>query len=200
MVGVGGVQAVSTSFKGFGTSLSFTPTVLDKDRIRLQVVPTFSTINTTNSVQGIFGLDTRTTSTTVDLREGQTLAIAGLIQEQQRGDKSFVPWIGELPVIGALFSKQTISRDETELVVLVTPELAHPMEPNEVPALLPGMEVTEPDDLEFFLYRRIEGNPNAPHRSTVWHNYRDRRCYGTPQPCFDPGSDYYLSGPHGFSQ
>lgn len=200
VVGVGGVQAVSTSFKGFGTSLSFTPTVLDKDRIRLNVSPTFSTINPANSVQGIFGLDTRSTSTTVDLREGQTLALAGLIQEQQRGDKSRVPWIGDLPVVGALFGSQSVSRDETELVILVTPELVHPMEPDQVPGLLPGMEVTEPDDVEFYLFRRTEGDPNAHHRSTVWPNYRDRRCHGTPPLCIDPASDYFMSGPHGFSQ
>jgi pilus assembly protein CpaC len=200
VVGVGGVQAVSTSFKGFGTSLSFTPTVLDKDRIRLNVSPTFSTINPANSVQGIFGLDTRSTSTTVDLREGQTLALAGLIQEQQRGDKGRVPWIGDLPVVGALFGSQSVSRDETELVILVTPELVHPMEPDQVPGLLPGMEVTEPDDVEFYLFRRTEGDPNAHHRSTVWPNYRDRRCHGTPGLCIDPASDYFMSGPHGFSQ
>ena len=200
VVGVGGVQAVSTTFKGFGTSISFTPTVLDKDRIRLQVAPTFSTINQANSVQGIFGLDTRSTSTTVDLREGQTLALAGLIQEQQRGDKSRVPLAGDLPLIGALFSSQSISRDETELVIIVTPELVHPMEPDQVPSLLPGMEVTEPDDVEFFLYRRIEGEPSAHHRSTVWPNYKDRRCHGTPELCVDPLSGYYMSGPHGFSE
>lgn len=80
VVGVGGAQASTTSFKGFGTSVIFTPTVLDKDRIRLQVSPTFSTLNSTNSVGGIFGLDTRTVQTTVDLREGQVFAIAGLLK------------------------------------------------------------------------------------------------------------------------
>lgn len=200
VVGVGGVQAVSTSFKGFGTSISFTPTVLDKDRIRLQVSPTFSTINAANSVQGIFGLDTRSTSTTVDLREGQTLALAGLIQEQQRGDKSRIPFAGDLPLVGALFSTQSVSRDETELVIIVTPELVHPMEPEQIPSLLPGMEVTEPDDVEFYLYRRIEGDPTAHHRSTVWPNYKDRRKHGTPDVCQDPLSGYYMSGPHGYSE
>ena len=200
VVGVGGVQAVSTTFKGFGTSLAFTPTVLDKDRIRLQVVPTFSTLNRDNAVQGIFGLDTRTTSTTVDMREGQTFAIAGLIQEQMRGDKTRVPFIGDLPVVGVLFSSQNTSKDETELLVLVTPELVHPMEPDTVPQLVPGIDVTEPDDIEFFLYRRIEGDPNCHHRSTVWYNYRDRNCYGSPCGRAAQSSNYYLAGPQGYSE
>jgi pilus assembly protein CpaC len=80
VVGVDGVQAASTSFKGYGTLLTFTPTVLDKDRIRLQVNPQFSTLNSATSVNGIFGMDTRSASTTVELREGQVLAIAGLTQ------------------------------------------------------------------------------------------------------------------------
>lgn len=199
VVGVGGVQAVSTTFKGFGTSLTFTPTVLDKDRIRLQVSPTFSTINRVNSVQGIFGLDTRTTSTTIDMREGQTFAIAGLIQEQYRGDKNRVPFLGDLPLLGVLFSEQSTSRDETELLILVTPELVHPMEPDSVPPLVPGLEVTEPDDVEFFGYRRIEGDPNCHHRSTVWPNYRDRSCYGSPHAKQMRSDNYYISGPHGYS-
>lgn len=98
IVGVGGAQAATTTFKSFGTQVTFTPTVLDKDRIRLQVIPTFSTVNPNIAVNGILGLDTRTVSTTVDLREGQVLAIAGLIQEQQRGDVARLPVIGSIPL------------------------------------------------------------------------------------------------------
>ena len=84
-VGVGGVGAATTTFRGFGTQLQFTPTVLDKDLIRLQVSPSFSSLNAAASVDGIPGLSTRSLNTTVDLREGQWLAVAGLIQDESGG-------------------------------------------------------------------------------------------------------------------
>ncbi len=200
VVGVGGVQAVSTYFKGFGTALSFTPTVLDKDRIRLQVMPTFSTLNRGNSVGGVFGLDTRTTSTMVDLREGQTLAIAGLIQEQMRNEKSRVPFFGDLPFVGFLASANAATKDETELIVMVTPEFVHPLEPDEVPPILPGMDVTEPDDVDFWIYGRWEGHPECNHRSTIFPVYQNRACYPNSfPPCRAKSEDYFISGPHGFS-
>ncbi|MEX0727086.1 MAG: pilus assembly protein N-terminal domain-containing protein [Planctomycetaceae bacterium] len=209
VVGVGGAQAATTSFKGFGTQLAFTPTVLDKDRIRLQVNPTFSTLNRGNSVNGIFGLDTRAVSTTVDLREGQVFAIAGLIQEQQRGDLTRVPFLGEIPVVKVLFQNKSITRDETELLVLVSPELVHPMEPENAPTILPGMEVTEPDDREFYVHGQIEGLPDLHHRSTVWPTYQHRMWHHSrlnrrggvvaSEVC-DESDDYYLQGEHGYSK
>ena len=102
-VGIGGIGAATTSFRGFGTMLTFTPTVLDKDRIRLNVMPSFSTLNNELSVDGIPGLNSRAVMTTVDLREGQWLAIAGLIQDQQGGSKSRVPFIGDIPYLGIPF-------------------------------------------------------------------------------------------------
>lgn len=201
VVGVGGAQAATTSFKGFGTSINFTPAVLDKDRIRLNVSPTFSTLNRNNAVGGVFGLDTRTVNTTVEMREGQILAIAGLLQEQQRGDASAVPFLGKIPVISPLFSNRSITRDETELIVLVTPELVHALEPEDAPTLLPGMEVTEPDDVEFFIRGHIEGKPNCHHRSTVWPLYRDRLCKCRKNyEQYRSSEDYYIQGPHGFSE
>ena len=174
VVGVGGAQAASTSFHGFGTQLSFTPTVLDKDRIRLQVNPSYSALNQANSVNGIPGLNTRATSTTVDLREGQVLAIAGLIESSQSASRSRIPFIGNLPVLGWPFNSKSISRTETELVILVSPELVSPMDPRDVPSLMPGMEVTEPSDHDFYGRSQIEGRPNVHHRSTVWPTYRDQ--------------------------
>lgn len=210
VVGVGGAQAATTSFKGFGTQLAFTPTVLDKDRIRLQVNPTFSTLNRANAVNGIFGLDTRAVSTTVDMREGQVFAIAGLIQEQQRGDLSYVPFLGEVPIVKTLFQNKSITRDETELLVIVSPELVHPLEPENAPTILPGMEVTEPDNVEFYLHGQVEGLPNLHHRSTVWPTYqhrmyrhgklRGRHGVGVDAECFEESDDYYIQGEHGYSK
>lgn len=196
VVGIDGAQAATTSFKGFGTQLTFTPTVLDHDRIRLMVSPTFSTLNSATSVNGIFGLDTRSVSTTVDLREGQVLAIAGLLQEQQRGEVNRIPWLGELPYLQSFFSNKSISRDETELIILVSPELVHAMEPEDAPTILPGMEVTEPDDLEFFFHGNIEGRPEHHHRSTVWPTYANRMKRVRE---VQSSQEYYLQGNHGFS-
>ncbi|QDT98291.1 type II and III secretion system protein family protein [Gimesia aquarii] len=200
VVGVGGAQAATTTFKGFGTQLSFLPTVLDKDRIRLQVTPTFSTVNPALSVQGILGIDTQSVSTTVDMREGQVFAIAGLIQEQQRGDLNRVPFIGDLPFVGPLFSNKAVSRDETELIILISPELVHPMEAEDAPTVLPGMEVTEPGDWDFFFLNNIEGKPDVHHRSTVWYMQKKRIHQQQKDFIHQTKSDkYYINGDYGFS-
>ncbi|MCA9187698.1 MAG: pilus assembly protein N-terminal domain-containing protein [Pirellulaceae bacterium] len=167
-VGVNGVGAATTTFRGFGTELDFTPTVLDKDLIRLEVSPSFSTLNADATVGGIPGLNRRSVETTVDLREGQWLAIAGLIQDEQGGQRTRMPFLGDLPLFGKLFATQNTSRFETELIVLVSPELVHPLETEQVPLLLPGMEVTEPTDADFFIRNTIEGYQGAHYRSTVW--------------------------------
>jgi len=166
-VGVQGVGAATTTFRGFGTELEFTPTVMDKDLVRLQVSPSFSSLNADAAVNGIPGLDRRVVDTTVDLREGQWLAIAGLIQDQQGGNRAKLPYLGRLPLVGGFFGRQDTSRQETELIVLVSPQLVHPMEPEEVPLQLPGMEVTDPRDDDFFLRHMIEGFNGAHHRSTT---------------------------------
>ncbi|MFM8728599.1 MAG: type II and III secretion system protein, partial [Planctomycetaceae bacterium] len=119
------MKAASTQFKGYGTMLTFTPTVLDKDRIRLQVNPQFSTLNTATSVNGIFGMDTRSASTTVELREGQVLAIAGLTQSQQNGGTSRIPGLGNIPILGLLGASNSAGTDEVELLVIVSPEIVH---------------------------------------------------------------------------
>lgn len=207
LVGAAGGLAATTSFQGFGTQIQFTPTVLDKDHIRLQVTPTFSEINGGNTVNGIPGLNTRSVFTTVDLREGQWLAIAGLLQDQMQSSKVRVPWLGDIPVLGALFSHTRAQRAETELVILVSPELIHPLEPDQMPLILTGMEVTEPDDAALFLRQRWEGNPDVNHRSTVWPVYQQdnfdarlRACRAAKsQSGFVPTEQYYMNGPFGFS-
>ena len=141
-------------------------------------------------------MDTRSVVTTVDLREGQVFAIAGLIQEQQKGDSSRIPGVGRVPYLNALFSNNSITRDETELIILVSPELVHPMEPENAPTILPGMDVTEPDDLEFFFHGNVEGRPLNHHRSTVWHLYRNRM---RRLQAVQKSDNFFLQGPLGFS-
>lgn len=183
VVGVGGASAVTTDFRAYGAIVSFTPYVLDKDLIRLDVSPEFSQIGG-QSVGGTPGLTTRAVHTTVELRAGQTLAIAGLLDESMKSDTaSDWPWIGKI------LGPRNVSRAETELIVLVTPELVQPMEPEEVPPM-PGFDVTEPDNVRFFLGGEIEGNPTKDYRSTVWPRLQQRyRAGGSPM----------ISGPFGHS-
>jgi len=207
VVGINGVAGSVTQFQGYGTQLSFTPTVLDKDHVRLQVAPTVSEINNSTSVGGVPGLNVESVYTTVDLREGQWLAIAGLIQDKQDSSKVRVPFLGDIPVIDLFFSRRSVARDETELVILVSPELVHPLEPEQVPMVLPGMEVTEPTDCQFFVLGRYEGRPDVHHRSTVWPPYQwdswdaqmhaiwaSKRSVG-----YQRSSEYYMNGPCGFT-
>jgi pilus assembly protein CpaC len=185
IVGNVGLNAVTTDFRSFGAIISFVPTVVDKDRIRLQVAPEFSQINNDLAVGGTPGLNVRAATTTVEMREGQTLAIAGLLEDNYTANSR-----GDLPFLAEVFGRRNTTRNETELIILVTPELVHPMEPEEVPPL-PGFDVTEPTAGEFFLRGKIEGNPTRDHRSTVWPRLRQR--YGMGGPAM-------TSGPFGHGQ
>jgi len=182
VVGVGGASAVTTDFRAFGAVITFLPIVLDKDRIRLEVSPEFSKINSSLSVGGTPGLDTRAVTTTVEMREGQTLAIAGLLDDGMKNDTA-----GDLPLVTQIFGTRSASREEHELIILVTPELVHPMEPEEVPPL-PGFDVTEPNNFQFYLKGYIEGRPTDEYRSTVWPRLRHR---------YNSGGSAMISGPFG---
>jgi pilus assembly protein CpaC len=169
---VGGNGAISVQFKDYGVRLAFLPLIQDNDVIRLTVDPEVSTIDFsvgTTLVPGgtpVPGLNTRTSHTTVELKQGETLAIAGLLQLELSGQTQRIPGLGDLPYIGAFFSNTTNARVEKELVVMVTPYLVEPMMPGQVPAG-PGDEVNEPNDLEFFLMNRIEGRTGVDKRSTT---------------------------------
>ena len=112
------------------------------------------------------GLDTRRAHTTVELHQGQTLAIAGLLQLELDGTTTRIPGLGDLPILGPFFSNTTNERMEKELIVMVTPYLAEPMNPDQVPPT-PGDEVKEPNDLEFYLLNRIEARTGRDWRSTT---------------------------------
>lgn len=160
IVGVGGAQGTSTTFRGFGTSIVVTPIVLDKDLIRMRIVPEYSQINDNNSVSGIPGLDSRRAQTTVELREGQTIVLAGLFGHDTTTGVTRIPWLGEIPLVGGyLFSSKQSSQGESELLITVTPQLVRPMEEDEVPPY-PGFEVTVPHDKELYKYNMTEGAPD----------------------------------------
>jgi pilus assembly protein CpaC len=194
-----GLQGVS--FVPFGVQLGFTPYIADKDRIRLQLNATVSTrdvaigtnIGTGNNTSSaVPGLNTRTVNTTVEMREGQTLAIGGLLQTSLGGTTIRVPFFGDIPCFGQLFRLDTTSAGESELVLLVTPELVHPMEPKEVPPL-PGSDYYEPGDLEFYLKGRLESLRNYDYRSPVMTDIH-RMC------AYRHCEEQYFVGPHGHIQ
>ena len=160
IVGVAGAAGTSTTFRGFGTSLIVTPTIIDKDLIRMRIVPEFSAINAGNTSGGVPGLDTRRATTTIQLREGQTIALAGLFSSQSSVEVTRIPFLGELPFIGPrLFNAKQATQGETELLFLVTPQIVRPMEQDEVPPV-PGFYVTHPNDKELYHYAMTEGAPD----------------------------------------
>ena len=181
-VGVGGASAVTTDFRAYGAIITFLPVVVDKDLIRLEVAPEFSQLDSETTVNDTPGLNTRAVTTTVEMREGQTFAIAGLLEDTMKSNLE-----GDIPLLAHIFGKREVTRNETELLILVTPELVQPMEPEEVPPL-PGFDVTEPTNLEFYLMGHIEGRPTYEYRSTIWPRLRRR---------YQAGGPAMISGPFG---
>lgn len=162
-----GLQGVT--FQQFGVQMSFLPTVTDNDRVRLNVQATVSTRDeSTGTMVGnsnVSGLTSRNFQTTVELRNGTTLAVGGLIQSNLGGTSSRIPFAGDIPFLGRAFSSDGTSYDEQELIVLVTPYLVGPVESGPETLPLPGSDYFEPDDFEFFLQGRLEGRRAEDFRS-----------------------------------
>ena len=159
-----GNQQVTIEFREFGVRLNFTPVVLGHQRIRLRVAPEVSELDYTSAVQlegyVVPGLTTRATETTVEMGNGQSIAIAGLLSEQVRGLASRIPGLGDIPVLGALFRSVDYQRSLTELVILVTPEIVAPLDPHQLPPL-PGENRVDPNDFELYLLGLLEGRQRA---------------------------------------
>lgn len=162
-VGLSGVGVATTTFRGFGTSLIATPTVVNDDLIRILIIPELSEINNANTVGGVPGVNVKRVQTRVELREGQTIVLGGLFERQQSAEVTRIPWLGEIPIVGTyLFNRKKATEDEKELLILVTPEIVRPMDAEEVPPM-PGWYVTHPDDFDFCKLNRTEGNPDLGH-------------------------------------
>lgn len=155
-----GGTTITIEYREFGVRLRFTPAVLSEGVIRLQVAPEVSEPDYSSAVTiGGFivpGLVQRRVETTVELGNGQTFAIGGLLSERVRGVSRKVPALGDVPVLGALFSSVEYQQEETELVVLVTPELVEPVSPNQVTGV-PGAQMLHPNDWELFALQQLEG-------------------------------------------
>lgn len=171
----GSVPTVTVEFKPFGVSLAFTPTVLDKDVINLIVAPEVSQLDRTNAVTfagfTIPGISTRRAKTSVELRDGQSFAIAGLLSSDFTDTLSGIPGMMDIPVLGALARSSAYQRNETELVIIITPHLVQPVAADAL--LAPTDSFVPPSDAQMFLMGRSE-NPDsglAPRGGGLIGNY-----------------------------
>jgi pilus assembly protein CpaC len=153
----------SFAYQPYGVGLSFTPTVLKAGLINLVIKPEVSEIDpsTTVTIAGtvVPGLTVRRAATTLELRDGQSFLLGGLLQDNGTNAQDQLPWIGDMPVLGALFRSSQYQKSETDLVILVTPHLVRPMSPTQVPRTplddsLPG------NDIDFFLMGQAEVSPS----------------------------------------
>lgn len=157
--GNGNNGGITVEFKPFGVSLAFTPTVLADGVINLAVEPEVSSIDPTASitVNGLVipGLQTRRANTVLELRDGESFALAGLIRKDFQTTVRQVPLLGSIPIIGSLFRSSGFQKGETELVIVVTPRLVQPIKAG-APVALPTDRVQNPNELDLFLMGRTD--------------------------------------------
>ena len=151
-------------FKPFGIEMNFIPRVIDGDLINLELKTSVSAIDTTNSITvsglSVAAFSRREASTTVEMRDGESFAIAGLIQDDFLDNTGQVPWIGDVPILGALFRSADYQRSQTELVVIIS---AHLVTPTRGEALsLPTDRVKPPSENDLFLFGRVSQTQNGP--------------------------------------
>ena len=161
----GGV--ITVIFKKFGVGLSFTPTIVGRNRISLKVVPEVSQLSNIGAIQiqgiNVPSLTTRRASTTVELASGQSMAIAGLIQNDLTQDLSKVPGLGDIPVLGNLFKSENFRKNESELVIIITPYIVKPFNKSGKRLASAGRG-SEKDINRLFLGRRKNGKAGGPPR------------------------------------
>jgi pilus assembly protein CpaC len=152
------VPTITVEYKQFGISLSFTPTLLQDGLINIVANPEVSSIDPSTSVQlgviSVPGIKVRRAHTTVELRDGESFTIAGLLAENYQNTVRGYPFIGDIPIIGSLFRSTGYQRDETELVIIVTPHLATPRKAR---LATPADRFVPPSDFELFLFGAQHG-------------------------------------------
>ena len=168
IVVAGSLGQISIEYKKYGVGLAFTPTVLGGGLINLKIEPEVSDIDTnpehTIRVGDNFvvpSLIVRRAATTVELRDGQTFALAGLLQSKTRNQVEQLPWLGSVPVLGTLLSSKSYQKEETDLVIIVTPRLVRPARPGDV-IKTPADKTTAPNDIDFFLMSKNEIPKDVP--------------------------------------
>ena len=176
--GGGGVAgaAVTIEWKEYGVRLNFTPTIAG-DTIRLKVRPEVSSLDFNSGIQlsgfRVPALLKRYAETDVELRDGQSFAIAGLLLNTAQENGSKVPILGDIPIIGALFKSKADTKEQTELMVLVTPQLVRPLDPDEVPPLPVAPKRFLPSEPGATAEGRNDGRATA--HSRRWRRSRQRR-------------------------
>jgi pilus assembly protein CpaC len=157
-------DGIAIEYKPFGVELEFIPRVVNGDQINLEMKAAVSGIDSTVSfnVDGftLNSFSRRETSTTVEMRDGQSFAIAGLLEDDFQDLSGQVPWLGDIPVLGALFRSAEYSREQTELVIIVTPHLVTPT--SGLALALPTDRVKIPTESELFLFGKTYGGENRP--------------------------------------
>lgn len=160
-------DTITIEYKQYGVGLHFTPTVLSDNRINIAVAPDVSEIDFNTAVQfggfAVPGITTRRASSTVELADGQSFAIAGLLREQVRDVYSRYPVLGDIPILGMLFRSREFQKNETELVIIVTPRIVKPYDGSK--QALPTDFYVEPDDTDFYLLGFMEGRASRPYPS-----------------------------------
>lgn len=150
---------ITIEFKKFGVGLGFTPTVLNNGLINLKIEPEVSELDPNNTLvvndTTIPGLVTRRAKTTVELRDGQSFAIAGLLQANHTKARRQLPWLGQVPVIGSLFRSASFEKQETDLVIIVTPRLVQPAAPGDR-LVTPFDKAVPGNDVDYFLNGKDE--------------------------------------------
>jgi pilus assembly protein CpaC len=156
----GAFGQISVVYKRYGVSLAFTPTVLDKGLINIKIEPEVSQLDPANSVAvgngiSVPALTVRRASSTIELRDGQSFVLAGLLQNGSIADQQQLPWIGDVPVLGALFSSKSYQKNETDLIIIVTPRVVRPTRPGD-PIKTPLDNTLPANDIDFFLFGKSE--------------------------------------------
>jgi pilus assembly protein CpaC len=158
----GALGQVTIEYKRYGVGLAFTPTVLADGLINMKIEPEVSQLDTSHPVQvagiSVPPLIVRRASTTVELRDGQSFVIGGLLQSNGKNAISQLPWLGDIPVLGALFRSTQYQKDETDLAIIVTPRLVRPARPGDV-IKTPLDTSLPPNDVDLFVMGKTEITP-----------------------------------------
>lgn len=152
--------STSVQFKEYGIMLKFRPYLIGGEAVTLDVATEVSSLDYSRIIYSggaaVPGITTRRGETTLQLKDGQTFAMAGLIREETQSSVSKIPFLGDIPILGTLFTSKEFQNNESELMIIVTPRLVHALNPGEVPKL-PGEDAPrEVSDLDFFLRNRTE--------------------------------------------
>ncbi|MGX2040307.1 type II and III secretion system protein family protein [Methylocaldum sp. MU1018] len=153
-------NAITITYREFGVRLMLTPTILDSDRIAMKVAPEVSELDFTAGVQSagvrVPALKVRRTDTTIELGDGDSFAISGLISQTTIANEDKLPFLGDVPILGAFFRSKRFDKSDKELLMIVTPHIVHPLDRNAELPPLPGEAYrrTDPDYADFLFYKQ----------------------------------------------